>query len=385
MSRLLPTSDARRRRACPARRARRSPRSPSPCRSPAPARGHGATIASPSGCSEPCSSDAARSSTRASSTPGATRIAVTTGLPRVSVPVLSKTTVSIRPAASSASPPRTRIPASAPLPVPTMIAVGVASPIAHGQAMITTPMNAVSARVTRGSGPNRNHATKVSAATTMTAGTKISEMRSAMRWIGAFEPCARCDEVHDPGQGRVTTDPRGAHDERAGGVEGRADDLVADPLRRRDRLAGEHRLVDRGRALDDDAVDRDLVARPDAEEIAGDDDRERHVLLDAAAETPGGRRLEADEAPDGPRRAALRPSLEPPPEEDEPDDDRGAVEVRLGVEARLVDDLRPQGHEHRVRPGGGRADRHQRVHRHAAVPAPRARRRGRSARRPRTG
>jgi hypothetical protein len=39
------------------------------------------------------------------------------------------------------------------LPVPTMIAVGVARPIAQGQAMTTTVMNATSACVTRGSGP----------------------------------------------------------------------------------------------------------------------------------------------------------------------------------------------------------------------------------------
>ena len=83
------------------------------------------------------------------------------------------------------------MPTSAPLPVPTMIAVGVARPMAQGQAMMTTPMNAVSASVNRGSGPNTNQITKVSAAVSRTAGTKISLMRSAMRWIGALEPCAR--------------------------------------------------------------------------------------------------------------------------------------------------------------------------------------------------
>ncbi len=118
-------------------------------------------------------------------------ISETTGRPNVSVPVLSSTTVSIRPAASRASPPRMRTPSSAPLPVPTMIAVGVARPMAQGQAMITTPMNAVRARVTRGSGPPRNQATKVRAATTRTAGTKTSLMRSASFWIGALEPWAR--------------------------------------------------------------------------------------------------------------------------------------------------------------------------------------------------
>ena len=99
-------------------------------------------------------------------------IAVTDGRPCVSVPVLSNTTVSIRPASSSASPPRMRMPASAPLPVPTMIAVGVARPMAHGQAMIRTPMNAVSASVSRGSGPNASQTTNVAAATASTAGTK---------------------------------------------------------------------------------------------------------------------------------------------------------------------------------------------------------------------
>ena len=123
--------------------------------------------------------------------PVAGTTADTAGRPSVSVPVLSSTTVSTRPATSSASPPRTRIPASAPFPVPTMIAVGVARPMAHGQAMITTPMNAVSASVNRGSGPSSIHATNVRLATSRTSGTKTSLTRSARRWIGAFEPCAR--------------------------------------------------------------------------------------------------------------------------------------------------------------------------------------------------
>ena len=83
------------------------------------------------------------------------------------------------------------MPTSAPLPVPTMIAVGVARPMAQGHAMMTTPMNAVSASVTRGSGPKRNQTANVAAATMSTAGTKSSEIRSARRWMGALEPCAR--------------------------------------------------------------------------------------------------------------------------------------------------------------------------------------------------
>ena len=54
------------------------------------------------------------------------------------VPVLSSTTVSSLCAVSSASADRIRIPARAPLPVPTWMDSGVARPSAHGQAMIST-------------------------------------------------------------------------------------------------------------------------------------------------------------------------------------------------------------------------------------------------------
>ncbi len=56
----------------------------------------------------------------------------------VSVPVLSITTVVSLWAVSSASPPRIKTPFSAPLPVPTMMEVGVAKPRAQGQAIIKT-------------------------------------------------------------------------------------------------------------------------------------------------------------------------------------------------------------------------------------------------------
>ena len=72
-----------------------------------------------------------------------------------------------------------------------MIAVGVARPMAHGQAMITTPMKAVRASVNRGSGPTSIQATNVSEAITRTSGTNTSLTRSASRWIGALEPWAR--------------------------------------------------------------------------------------------------------------------------------------------------------------------------------------------------
>ena len=96
------------------------------------------TIASASECSEFFSAEAARRRISASVKPAAGMISVTAGFPRVKVPVLSSSTALILWAFSSVSALRMRIPYSAPLPVPTMIAVGVAKPKAHGQAITST-------------------------------------------------------------------------------------------------------------------------------------------------------------------------------------------------------------------------------------------------------
>ena len=96
--------------------------------------------------------------------------AVTAGLPWVMVPVLSSTTAVRRRACSRASPLEIRMPSSAARPVPTMTAVGVASPRAQGQAMISTAMVVVIA-IVRFSvpGPKNAQAIAVRTAVTMTA------------------------------------------------------------------------------------------------------------------------------------------------------------------------------------------------------------------------
>ena len=68
------------------------------------------------------------------------------------------------------------------------------------------------------------------------------------------------DEAHDLRQRRLAADAGGAERERARRVEGGADDLVAGLLEARDRLAGQHRLVD-GRAALDDAPRRPAPSR----------------------------------------------------------------------------------------------------------------------------
>ena len=75
--------------------------------------------------------------------------------------------------------------------MPTMIDIGVASPSAQGQAMIKTVTAATRPKVKRGSGPNVIQAANASNAAAITAGTNQPATRSARRWIGARERCAR--------------------------------------------------------------------------------------------------------------------------------------------------------------------------------------------------
>ena len=106
-------------------------------------------------------------------------IVSTRGLPAVSVPVLSTTTVSTFSSASSASALRIRTPACAPRPVPTMIDMGVASPSAHGHAMINTATAFTRACASRGSGPNSAQSPNVRIEIRITEGTNQPETRSA--------------------------------------------------------------------------------------------------------------------------------------------------------------------------------------------------------------
>ena len=117
-------------------------------------------------------------------------ICVTVGRPSVIVPVLSSSTVRTLDRRSSASPLRIKMPSSAAFPVPTRIAVGVASPSAQGQAMIRTVMSATVEKTSAGSGPKSNHAMNAAMAMAITIGTNTPATWSAKRWIGAFVDCA---------------------------------------------------------------------------------------------------------------------------------------------------------------------------------------------------
>ena len=151
-----------------------------------------ATMAAASGCSLGFSTEAARRRSCRSTTPeeGSGSTATSPGLPSVRVPVLSTARVSTSRSTSMAAAFLNRTPAWAPLPLATMIDMGVASPSAHGQAMMRTATAETIACARRGSGPTESQSRKATAATRTTAGTNQAATRSAVRWMGARLRCA---------------------------------------------------------------------------------------------------------------------------------------------------------------------------------------------------
>ena len=101
------------------------------------------------------------------------------------VPVLSMTTTFTLWAVSRASADLMRMPLDAPRPVPTMMAVGVASPKAQGQETTSTDTAMVMANSKVA--PQISHPTIASRAIPMTIGTKIPAILSANLAIGALE------------------------------------------------------------------------------------------------------------------------------------------------------------------------------------------------------
>ena len=85
---------------------------------------------------------------------------------------------------SRISPLRINIPFDAPSPVPTITAVGVASPKAQGQAITSTLVNTFSAKEI--SFPAISHITVDITAMAITAGTKTPATLSAVFEMGAF-------------------------------------------------------------------------------------------------------------------------------------------------------------------------------------------------------
>ena len=145
-------------------------------------------IAFARGCSLFFSNAQATRSSSSSSTPSAGRMSVTFGSPPVMVPVLSSTTISVLPVSSRETAVLNRIPFFAPMPLPTMIATGVASPKAQGQLMTSTEIPLAKANPM--SFPASSQMTVVITATVITVGTNTPETRSATLAMGALVAAA---------------------------------------------------------------------------------------------------------------------------------------------------------------------------------------------------
>ncbi len=114
----------------------------------------------------------------------------TSGLPRVRVPVLSSTMQSTLPMFSRAKASLMRMWFWAPFPMPTIRAVGVARPMAHGQA-ITRTETAVSRAMGKWEAPPTSiQMPNVTRAIIRTAGTNTALTLSAIFCTGALLPWA---------------------------------------------------------------------------------------------------------------------------------------------------------------------------------------------------
>ena len=260
--------------------------------------------------------------------PPAATIATTFGLPSVSVPVLSTTSVSIFSIRSSASAFLISTPACAPRPTPTMIDIGVASPSAQGQAMISTLTAATRPNAIRGSGPNNAQTPKA-----MQRDDDHRRHEPAGDLVG--EPLDRRaralrlrDHLDDLRKQGVAPDLLGAHDEAAGLVERARDHLAAGLLGDRHGFAGHQGFIERRAALEDDAVHRHFFSRPDAQSVADLEAVDLNLVVGAVvADATRGFRRQFEQRLDRAGRRLAGAQLQHLAEQDEHGDDGGGLEI----------------------------------------------------------
>ena len=199
------------------------------------------------------------------------------------------------------------------------------------------------------------------------------ETRSARPWIGARLrwALAPCSTICASSVSRA--DPLGAHDEAA--VPLRVPPVSRRrPLFDRHRLAGQHRFVDRGAALDDDAVDRHRLAGPHAQAVADLHLRRaaRRVSAPSAPSRRAGLRRKVEQRADRRAGPLARAQLEHLAEQDQRDDHRRGLEIDAdrAVHGRGTACGNSAGNERRddaVEIGGADAEADQRPHVRAAV------------------
>ena len=202
---------------------------------------------------------------------------VTVICPVVTVPVLSSTTVSIARDDSSAWYPLMKTPSCAPRPDATTRAAGVASPSAHGQAMISTAsaaLNACPAVL-----PASSHPASVGRRTGQHARDEhradpVGETLDAR--LPGLRLLDQRDQVSKLG---VPAHLDRAHHQTAGQDDGAAGHAVTRGCVDGDRFSGHHAPVDGGLAGQNLTVGGNPLPRPHHETLAGLQQAGRDPLL----------------------------------------------------------------------------------------------------------
>ena len=168
------------------------------------------------------------------------------------------------------------------------------------------------------------------------------------------------DQRDDARKDRVVAHRLDPQAQRGGAVDRAPRHPLARAADRGDRLARQHRFVDRPAAFGDDAIDGDPLARAQMHDVARAQLGHRQLDRAAGALDQRGGRRQLDQVADRLACPAARPRLEPAAQQDQRDDDRGRLVIdvaRLGRQ-----DPRQEGRADRIAPGGQRAQRDQAVH-----------------------
>ena len=190
------------------------------------------------------------------------------------------------------------MPCSAPRPEPTIRAVGVARPRAHGQAMTSTAIPAKMARdkifwdgFTQGTKEdercimdmkregNVSQRITVARAITRTEGTKNAVTLSANSWIGDLGALTLLHQLDDIREERVFPDFIGLDLQKSHLINCSAYDHIPNLFPYRHRLTGSHGFVNLALSFGNYSVSRYLFPRLDNHYISNLELFDRYLLL----------------------------------------------------------------------------------------------------------
>ena len=169
-------------------------------------------------------------------------------------------------------------------------------------------------------------------------------------------------EAHDLREYTAGAHGRGPYQQRPGAVHRRADHPIARALFDRQRLAGEHRFVERRAAVFDDAVHGHAFTGTHDHAVAHHDLGQRTVDIAVAGPHAGHRGLQRDQPAQGARRLVLRARLQGAAEQHERDDEEDGLVVDVGGHSGPREQIRRGRRDQRIEERGAGAEGHQRVH-----------------------